>query len=156
MAYSGMDTSGANIGYRGGWGNRKTTLWCHLIAALSNGITCILDPPGYNREPMKIMFLTTEDSVRKKLRKKLRLAGANMKNIITPDFVGDSSGMLHKLKFGSEELERVLRHFRPPHYVSLTRYRALPRLMSTWGAGTKCGIALPSLSPSGRTSTQRR
>ena len=67
----------------------KTTLWCHLIAALSNGITCILDPPGYNREPMKIMFLTTEDSVRKKLRKKLRLAGANMKNIITPDFVGD-------------------------------------------------------------------
>ena len=91
----------------------KTTLWCHLIAALSNGITCILDPPGYNREPMKIMFLTTEDSVRKKLRKKLRLAGANMKNIITPDFVGDRSGMLHKLKFGSEELERVLRHFRP-------------------------------------------
>jgi hypothetical protein len=91
----------------------KTTLWCHLIAALSNGITCILDQPGYNREPMKIMFLTTEDSVRKKLRKKLRLAGANMKNIITPDFVGDRSGMLHKLKFGSEELERVLRHFRP-------------------------------------------
>ena len=91
----------------------KTTLWCHLIAALSNGITCILDPPGYNREPMKIMFLTTEDSVRKKLRKKLRLAGANMKNIITQDFVGDRSGMLHKLKFGSEELERVLRHFRP-------------------------------------------
>ena len=91
----------------------KTTLWCHLIAALSNGITCILDPPGYNREPMKIMFLTTEDSVRKKLRKKLRLAGANMKNIITPDFVGDRSGMLHKLKFGCEELERVLRHFRP-------------------------------------------
>lgn len=91
----------------------KTTFWCHIIAALSNGTTCILDPPGYAREPMKIMFLTTEDSVRKKLRKKLRLAGANMKNIITPDFVGDRSGMLHKLKFGSEELERVLRHFRP-------------------------------------------
>lgn len=91
----------------------KTTLWCHMIAALSNGTTCILDPPEYTREPMKIMFLTTEDSVRKKLRKKLRLAGANMKNIITPDFVGDRSGMLHKLKFGSEELERVLRYFRP-------------------------------------------
>ena len=91
----------------------KTTLWCHIIAALSNGTTCILDPPGHTREPMKIMFLTTEDSVRKKLRKKLRLAGANMKNIITPDFVGDRSGMLHKLKFGSEEMERVLRYFRP-------------------------------------------
>jgi len=91
----------------------KTTLWCHIIAALSNGTTCILDPPGFAREPMRIMFLTTEDSVRKKLRKKLRLAGANMINIITPDFVGDRSGLLHKLKFGTPEMEKVLRHFRP-------------------------------------------
>lgn len=91
----------------------KTTLWCHMIAALSNGATCILDPPGHTRQPMKIMFLTTEDSVRKKLRKKLRIAGANMQNIITPDFATDHSGMLHKLKFGSEELGKVLRHFRP-------------------------------------------
>ena len=91
----------------------KTTLWCHIIAALSNGTTCVLDPPGFTREPMRIMFLTTEDSVRKKLRRKLRLAGANMRNIITPDFVGDRSGLLHKLKFGSQEMEQVLRHFRP-------------------------------------------
>ena len=91
----------------------KTTLWCHIIAALSNGTTCVLDPPGFTRDPMRIMFLTTEDSVRKKLRKKLRLAGANMRNIITPDFVGDRSGLLHKLKFGSQEMELVLRHFRP-------------------------------------------
>ena len=91
----------------------KTTLWCHVIAALSNGATCILDPPGFTRQPMKITFLTTEDSVRKKLRKKLRLAGANMQNIITPDFVGDKIGLLNKLKFGSAELEKVLRHFHP-------------------------------------------
>jgi RecA-family ATPase len=91
----------------------KTTLWCHVIAALSNGTACILDPQGTNREPVKVMFLTTEDSVRKKLRKKLRLAGANMKNIITPDFVGDRSGLLHKLKFGTPDMEKVLRAFRP-------------------------------------------
>ena len=91
----------------------KTTLWCHIIAALSNGSTCILDPPGFIREPMRITFLTTEDSVRKKLRKKLRLAGADMKNIITPDFAGDCSGLLHKLKFGSQEMDKVLRHFHP-------------------------------------------
>lgn len=91
----------------------KTTLWCHIIAALSNGTRCILDPPDYIRQPMKVTFLTTEDSVRKKLRKKLRLAGANMQNIITPDFVGDRSGLLHKLKFGSPEMETVMRHFRP-------------------------------------------
>ena len=91
----------------------KTSVWCNVIAALSSGRACILDPPGYTREPMKVMFLTTEDSVRKKLRKKLRLAGANMKNIITPDFVGDRSGMRQKLKLGSKELETALRHFRP-------------------------------------------
>lgn len=94
-------------------GTGKTTLWCHIIAALSNGTTCILDPPGYTRAPMKVTFFTTEDSVRKTLRKKLRLAGANMKNIITPDFVGDKSGLLHDLKFGSPEMERSLRYLRP-------------------------------------------
>ena len=91
----------------------KTTLWCHIIAALSNGTACILDPPGTQRKPMTVTFLTTEDSVRKKLRRKLRLAGADMANIITPDFVGDRSGMLHKLKFGTPEMERVLRYFKP-------------------------------------------
>ncbi len=91
----------------------KTTLWCHVIAALSNGTNCILDPPGHRREPMRITFLTTEDSVRKKLRKKLRLAGANMKNIITPDFSRDHSGLLRKVKFGTPEMEKVLRSLRP-------------------------------------------
>lgn len=91
----------------------KTTLWCHIIAALSNGTTCILDPPGHRRDPMRITFLTTEDSVRKKLRKKLRLAGANMKNIITPDFAGDHSGLLRKVKFGTPEMEKVLRSLHP-------------------------------------------
>lgn len=91
----------------------KTTLWCHIIAAISSGSSCVLDPPGYNRAPAKVIFMTTEDSVKKKLRRKLREAGANMSNIITPDFVGDKDGMLHKLKFGSPELSNVLRHFRP-------------------------------------------
>lgn len=91
----------------------KTTLWCHVIAALSNGHACILDPPGTTREPMKITFLTTEDSVRKKLRRKLRLAGANMDNIITPDFAEDRSGLLREVKFGTPEMDKVLRSLRP-------------------------------------------
>lgn len=90
----------------------KTSVWCDIIAALSNGTSCILDPPGYTRPSVKITFLTTEDSVKKKLRKKLRLSGANMKNIITPDFT-ENMELLHKLKFGTPELEKVLRHFRP-------------------------------------------
>ena len=94
-------------------GIRKTTLWCHIIAALSSGSACILDPPGFTREPMKITFMTTEDSVRKKLRKKLRLAGADMDNIITPDFAMDRTGLLRSLNFGTEEMDRVLRYLKP-------------------------------------------
>lgn len=91
----------------------KTTLWCNVIAAISSGGRCILDPPGYQRKPQKVAFLTTEDSVRKKLKKKLRLAGATMSNIITPDFLADKEGVLRGLKFGSQEMERFIRHFRP-------------------------------------------
>lgn len=91
----------------------KTTLWCELIAAISSGHRCILDPPDYVREPQRVAFLTTEDSVRKKLKRKLRLAGAAMENVITPDFLEDRAGLLRRLKFGSGEMERFIRYFRP-------------------------------------------
>nr|DAI49738.1 MAG TPA: DNA directed DNA polymerase [Caudoviricetes sp.] len=91
----------------------KTTLWCNIIAAVSSGRRCILDPPEYAREPQRVAFLTTEDSVRKKLKRKLRLAGANMENIITPDFMADKSGALRDLKFGRPEMAKFVRYFRP-------------------------------------------
>lgn len=91
----------------------KTTLWCNLIAAISSGRRCILDPPDHTRTAQKVAFLTTEDSVRKKLKKKLRLAGANMSNVITPDFLADKDGVLRGLKFGTNEMERFIKHFRP-------------------------------------------
>lgn len=91
----------------------KTTLWCNLIAAISSGTRCILDPPGHTRTAQRVAFLTTEDSVRKKLKKKLRLAGANMRNVITPDFLADKEGVLRGLKFGTTEMERFIKHFRP-------------------------------------------
>lgn len=91
----------------------KTTLWCDIVAGISNGKPCILDKPDVIREPKKTLFLSTEDSVSKKLKKKLRLAGANMENIITLDTRIDKDGLLRHLKFGSKELERVIRAFRP-------------------------------------------
>ncbi len=63
----------------------KTTLWCDIAAAISNGGSCILDEGYIRREPKKVLVLTSEDSISKKLKKKLRLAGANMENIITVD-----------------------------------------------------------------------
>lgn len=91
----------------------KTTLWCNIIAALSNGQRCILDPVDHTRQPMKIAFCTTEDSVRKKLLKKLRLAGANMENVIAMDMAADTTGLLRNFKFGSKDMDRYIKHFKP-------------------------------------------
>ena len=91
----------------------KTTVWCNLVAAISSGRACFLDPPDYEREPQKVAFLTTEDSVRKKLKKRLREAGADMSNIITPDYARDTDGLLRRLKFGSAEMEQFIRWAKP-------------------------------------------
>ena len=91
----------------------KTTLWCNIITALSSGTSSILDPLDHTREPRLVAFLTTEDSVRKKLKGKLRKAGANEKNIITPDFLADKEGLLRNLKFGSPDMARFIRYFKP-------------------------------------------
>lgn len=95
----------------------KTTLWCHIIAALSSGKRCVLDPPDLVRTPREVSFLTTEDSVRKKLVRKLRLAGATMGNIYTPDFLADTEGLLRQLKFGSSEMAYYIRSTRHALYV---------------------------------------
>lgn len=95
----------------------KTTLWVHLIAALSSGSRCLLDPPDFVRTPSQVSFLTTEDSVRKKLVRKLRLAGANMRNIYAPDFLADRGGILRDLKFGSPLMAQYVRSTRHRLYV---------------------------------------
>lgn len=91
----------------------KTTLWVNIIASMSSGQPCVLDPQGHTREPQKVAFLTTEDSVRKKLKRKLREAGANMSNIVTLDFAADKDGVLRDLKFGSRKLEQFIKYYRP-------------------------------------------
>lgn len=93
-------------------GTGKTSTWVDILAAISRGGACILDPPGYIRKPALTIFLTTEDSIRKKLRKKLRLAGADPKKIIAPDFT-ESPELLHDLKFGSPKIASLVRWYRP-------------------------------------------
>ena len=55
-------------------------------------------------------FFSTEDSVRKKLKKKLRLAGAKMMNLITLE---SSSAALLELRLGSPELSDFIHSYRP-------------------------------------------
>lgn len=91
----------------------KTSLWVDIAAAISSGRPCILDPPGHTRELQKVLFCTTEDSVKKKLRRKLRGAGADLTRVQAMDLTADKDGLLRSFKFGTAELYRVIREIRP-------------------------------------------
>lgn len=94
-------------------GAGKTTIWCDIIAAISSGTLCIIDPPNHARAPRKVIFVSAEDSVEKKLKKTLRTFGADLHNIITIDSSTDKGESLRKLKFGSAKLEEIIRYYRP-------------------------------------------
>lgn len=92
----------------------KTTLWVNLVAAVSSGKASILDDYGVLRQPEKALILTTEDSIRKKLKQKLRVAGANLENVIAPDFLKDKNGtLMQSLNFGSSTLSELIRKLHP-------------------------------------------
>ena len=112
----------------------KTSFWCQLLAALSTGRATLLEevsPKGDSDSlsektdtPAETLsakqdtphkerwgaFFSTEDSVRKKLKKKLRLAGAKMMNLITLE---SSSAALLELRLGSPELSDFIHSYRP-------------------------------------------
>ena len=112
----------------------KTSFWCQLLAALSTGRATLLEevsPKGDSDflsekadTPAETLsakqdtppkerwgaFFSTEDSVRKKLKKKLRLAGAKMMNLITLE---SSSTALLELRLGSPELSDFIHSYRP-------------------------------------------
>ena len=89
----------------------KTSLWVSLAAAVSSGEPSFLDHEA--RKPGKVLFMSTEDSVRVVLKKRLVAAGAAEHNIITPDFSKDETGFLRKVKFGTQELEDVISAIKP-------------------------------------------
>ena len=91
----------------------KTTMSTNIAANRSAGKPCFLDPPGFACNPQLVAFLSTEDSVKKKLKRKLREAGANMANIIVPDFAEDTNGLLRGFKFGTNEMAFFVRHYKP-------------------------------------------
>lgn len=112
----------------------KTSFWCQLLAALSTGRATLLEEvspkwdsdslSGKTDTPAETLsakqdtphkerwgaFFSTEDSVRKKLKKKLRLAGAKMMNLITLE---SSSAALLELRLGSPELSDFIHSYRP-------------------------------------------
>ena len=132
----------------------KTSIVCNIAAAISSGGRCILDSSGARRDPQRVLFFTTEDSISQKLKKKLRLLHAQQSNIIAPDPALDDGGCLRGLKFGEPLLEEVIKQYRPalcimdpvqgyvPANVNMCSRNAMRDCMSTLtGLGEQTGCA---------------
>ena len=91
----------------------KTTMVCDIIAGISSGKQCLLAPEAYTREPQKVLFMTSEDSISAKLKQKLRLAGAAQKNVIAIDFKSDKDHLLSDAKFGTAAMDEIIRYYKP-------------------------------------------
>lgn len=99
----------------GDGGSGKTTGWCSLVAEISSGKRpFLLGQPGgldlKEYEPQKVLFFSAEDSYKYVLRKKLRLCGANLKNILTMDV---SDERFKNIKFNDPFLEQLIIDHKP-------------------------------------------
>lgn len=97
------------IGGDGGVG--KTAFWLSIVASLSAGNPCFFEnPEEVEREPLKTLYLTRENSNATSLKEKFELLGANMNNILC---IGDTNMNFFKYKIGSPDLEYLLKKHRP-------------------------------------------
>lgn len=96
----------------GDGGAGKTSVIANLAAAVSENQTSILGSVGLDH-PGRVLLLNAEDSIRKVLKKRLRLAGVNQERVRCPDFMGTGIGSLSDYRFTSIKLLRMIRYFKP-------------------------------------------
>lgn len=95
----------------GDGGSGKTSVWTDIAASVSSGRNCFFDQtPFTGREPQRVVFLSSEDSVEIVLKKRLRAAGANMANIYTASLQDER---FKELKFNSPLLKTMIEQIRP-------------------------------------------
>lgn len=97
----------------GDGGVGKTSVWASLLADLSAGRPTIFDKlqgAAPHRPPMKLMFFSGEDTIEQVIKKKLRQAEANMKNIRS---ISLASKNFERIQFGSPELEKLYAKYKP-------------------------------------------
>lgn len=99
----------------GDGGAGKTTVWCAIAAAVSSGnpsflVEDMLPPEFAQCEPRKVMFFSAEDSFEYTLKRRLRLNGAKLENIMSIDVADER---FKDIKFGSPFLESLIAKYRP-------------------------------------------
>lgn len=87
-------------------GTGKTFLLCYMAACVSTGKRFFNIVP-FRNEPGKVIYLTAEDGIGDTIKKRLRICGADMKNIYTVDSNKQS------LLFDSPEIEQFIREVQP-------------------------------------------
>lgn len=105
----------------------KTTLWVHLAAAISAGRECIMDngdPEALDPVPFEdledaansrktgtVIFFSSEDSVAKTLRRRLRKAQADIDKVL---FLSPEDGeIFDQVKFDSPMLKAIIEQYKP-------------------------------------------
>lgn len=99
----------------GDGGSGKTTVWCALAAAVSNGrrpfiLEGIIPVDLARCDPEKVMFFSAEDSFEYTLKRRLRKNGANLANIFSIDIADER---FQDIKFNGRFLERLIEKHRP-------------------------------------------
>jgi hypothetical protein len=99
----------------GDGGSGKTTVWCAIAAAISNGSRpFLLDgliPLEFAKyKPETVMFFSAEDSFEYTLTKRLRKNGAKLENIYSINIADER---FQDIKFNNPLLENLLEKYRP-------------------------------------------
>ena len=97
-----------DIGGDGGVG--KTAFWVSIVGSFSAGKPCFFEDADVKRDPMRILYLTRENSNATNLKEKFEVLGANMNNILC---IGDTNMNFFKYKIGSPDLEYLIKKHRP-------------------------------------------
>lgn len=97
------------IGGDGGLG--KTTLWCNIASAISNGTNSILQEDNdYIYPNGNVIYFSGEDDTARVLRDKLESNNANLSNISTIPLDDET---FSDIAIGSELLEGIIEKYRP-------------------------------------------
>lgn len=97
----------------GDGGVGKTTIWCGIAAAVSSGTGAFFEqlPEDFKkREPGKVLFFSSEDSIAITLLGQIESAGGNKDNIFSVPMENEK---FSRLKFDNPELENIIEAVRP-------------------------------------------
>ena len=103
----------------GDGGSGKTVLWCNILAAITTGNKSLFDMgsknpfiPDGNGQPA--LFFSSEDSVPKVLKGRLKAAGADESKLRYLDLTDEE---FERIKFDSEDLEKLIAENKPAAVV---------------------------------------